>query len=350
MSELHVKNHFVPECYLKRWEDSNHKICVYRTLVSHKNVPVWKKYYSAAIAYQRHLYTRMVSGKESDDLEKWFDSEYETPANEILEKVVLNQKLTVKDWKILINFLAAQDVRTPARLYEHIERSNESLPKILESTLQRLKKKLESDETIDVFKPKVTNQNSPLFPLRITTKPVSREKCKVIKAETYVGRTTWLFSIKYLLENTSKILFEHKWTIVKPAKGFKWFTSDNPVIKLNFIDPQNYDLKGGWGQNKGNIIFPIGPEHAMFVEIGSRAIQKGNRLSVDQTRFLRKIIAENANRMIFAESFDNEIEKILPRTVDCIQFKKEQIKLEKWHDLNKKLEMEYYRAPHLIKN
>lgn len=341
MGELHVKNHFVPECYLKRWGDSNNQICVYRTLVSHETVPVWKKYSIAAIAYHRHLYTRMVSEKESDEFEKWFDSEYETPANEVLEKVVLNQKLTVKDWLILINFLAAQDVRTPARLYEHLERSRESLPEILENTLQKLKEKLESDEAIDVAKHKVTNQNFSLLPLRVTTESVPGEKGGVIKAETYVGRSTWLHSIRHLLENTSKILLEHKWTIVKPAKGFKWFTSDNPVVKLNFTDPQNYDLKGGWGKNKGNIIFPIGPEHAMFVQIGDKPIQKGTRLSVDQTIFFRKIIAENANRMIFADSFDNEIEKILPRSVDSIQFKKEQIELKKWHDLNKKLELEY---------
>lgn len=343
MGELHVKNHFVPECYLKRWGDFNHKICVYRTLVSHETVPVWKKYSSAAIAFHRHLYTRMVSGKESDELEKWLDREYETPANAIFEKIVLNKKLSVKDWHILINFLAAQDIRTPARLYEHLERSSESLPEILEDTLQKLKEKLESNEAKDVAEHKVSDQNSSLLPLKVTTKSVPGEKSGVIKVETYVGRSTWIYSIKHLLENTAKILLEHKWTIVKPAKGFKWFTSDNPVVKLNFTNPQNYDLKGGWGRKKGNIIFPIGPEHAMFVQIGDKPMQKGTRLSVDQTIFFRKIIAENANRMIFSNSFDNEIEKNLPRSVDSIQFRKEQIELEKWHDLNKQLELEYFK-------
>ncbi len=47
--------------------------------------------------------------------------------------------------------------------------------------------------------------------------------------------------------------------------------------------------------------------------------------------------------MIFADSFDNEIEKILPRSVDSVQFNKEQSELEKWHDLNKQLELEYYK-------
>ena len=112
---------------------------------------------------------------------------------------------------------------------------------------------------------------------------------------------------------------------------------------MNFTNPLNYDLKGGWGKKKGNIIFPIDPEHAMFVQIGDKPMQKGTRLSVDQTMFFRKVIAENANRMIFSNRLDNEIEKISPRSVDSIQFKKEQIELEKWHDLNKQLELEYYK-------
>jgi hypothetical protein len=29
MGEIHIKNPFVPEYYLKRWGDSNHQICVY---------------------------------------------------------------------------------------------------------------------------------------------------------------------------------------------------------------------------------------------------------------------------------------------------------------------------------
>jgi Protein of unknown function (DUF4238) len=343
MRELHVNNHFVPECYLKRWEDSNHQICVYRTLVSHETVPLWKRYFTASIAYHRHLYTRIVSGKESDEVEKWFDSEYENPANDVLEKAILDQKLTVRDWHILINFLAAQDVRTPARLFEHMERSSKSLPGILEETLQKLKEKLESNESIDTAKHKVSERHSSLLPLRVTTEFVPGKEGGIIKAETYVGRSTWLYSIKHLLENTSKVLLGHKWTIVKPAKGFKWFTSDNPVVKLNFKDPQNYDLKGGWGKNKGNIFFPIGPEHAMFVQVGDKPMQKGTRLTADQTIFFRKIIAENAHRMIFADSFDNQVEKILPRLVDSIQFKKERTELEKWHDLNKKLEQEYYK-------
>lgn len=166
---------------------------------------------------------------------------------------------------------------------------------------------------------------------------------QVIKAETYVGRSTWIFTIKYLLENTAKRLQKHRWSIVKPAKGSKWFTSDNPVIKLNFTDFRNYDLKGGWDKDKGNIIFPISPEHAMFVQIGDKPMQRGTRLSIDQTNFFRKIIAENANRFIFSNFQDSEIAKLKPRIVNDEQFMFEKNEIEKWHDRNKSFELDYLK-------
>lgn len=343
MSELHIKNHFVPECYLKRWEDSNNKICVYRILVSHSNIPIWRRYTASAIAYHKHLYTQMVSGTESDALEKWLDKKYESPANDALEKAVLEKRLSADDWDLLIKFLAAQDVRTPARLFEHLKRNNEVLSEILQNTLDKLKEKLEKKELVALEKQDRTVKNSDLIPLKLTTKFEPGNSIGILMAESYVGRSTWIYSIKHLLENTEKILHKHKWSIVKPAKGYKWFTSDNPVVKLNYISSNNYDLKGGWGKKKGNIIFPIGPDHAMFVQIGDKPISKGTRLTVRQTREFRKFIAENSHRMIFSNFIDEEIKHIKPRQVDSEKFRKEKIEMETWHELNSKKELEYLK-------
>lgn len=341
MSELHIKNHFVPESYLKRWKDSNDKICVYRILVSHQNVPIWKRFSVSAIAYHNHLYTQMVAGGLSDDLERWFDKEYETPANNILDKVVSEKRLSSNDWDLLIRFLAAQDVRTPSRLFEHLKRLNETLPEILQSTLDKLATKLERKEIVCSSEKPISEKKSLTIPIKVTAEKMPGKNEGVIKAESYVGRSTWIYSIKHLLENTEKILHEHKWTIIKPAKGYIWHTSDNPVIKLNFTTPRNYDLKGGWGNKKGNIIFPIGPEHAMFVQIGDRPMLRGTRLTVDQTRFFRKIMTENAHRMVFSNFFDTEISDIRERIVDPIRFQDEKLEMEQWHAKNSQLELEY---------
>ncbi|MDP1615319.1 MAG: DUF4238 domain-containing protein, partial [Methylococcales bacterium] len=84
MNQLHVKNHFVPQSYLKRWENPSHKVCVYKTLVSHANIPIWKSFFTAAVGYHRHLYTQVLNGEESDNLENWFSQEFESPASEVI--------------------------------------------------------------------------------------------------------------------------------------------------------------------------------------------------------------------------------------------------------------------------
>jgi len=341
MSELHIKNHFVPECYLKRWKDSDNRICVYKILVSHSNVPIWKRYSISSVAYHKHLYTQMISGTESDALEKWLDKEYESPANDILEKAVLEKRLSPDDWNIMIRFLAAQDVRTPARLFEHLKYTNKVLPEILQSSLNKLKDKLEKKELVALESLKTIEKDTGLIPLKLTKQYKPGEKNVRLKVESYSGRSTWFYSIKHLLKNTEKILHKHKWSIVKPAKGYTWFTSDNPVIKLNYISSKNYDLKGGWGKEKGNIIFPISPEHAMFVQIGDRPFLKGTRLTVAQTKEFQKLIAENSHRFIFSNFFDNEINYMKPRLIDSVQFRNEKQEMERWHDINSKMELEY---------
>ena len=76
MKQLHVKNHFVARSYLKNWQDNNGKIWVYRTLVNHPNVPLWKPATVAGVAFQHHLYTRVGSGTGSDEIETWFGSPF----------------------------------------------------------------------------------------------------------------------------------------------------------------------------------------------------------------------------------------------------------------------------------
>ena len=142
--QLTIKNHFVPQSYLKRWEDTEQKISVYKTLVSHSTAPNWKKYSAAAIAYHKNLYTQVLNGNESDELEKWFDREFEAPANSVLDKATQDQKLTKNDWNILIRFLAAQDVRTPKRMSEYLKRGTEKLSGALNEVLDEVKEKLEN--------------------------------------------------------------------------------------------------------------------------------------------------------------------------------------------------------------
>lgn len=77
---FHRDNHFVPLGYLKPWELPDGKIWTYRILVPHKNVPIWKRASKKAVGWHSHLYTQMVAGQETDDVERWFDHEFENSA------------------------------------------------------------------------------------------------------------------------------------------------------------------------------------------------------------------------------------------------------------------------------
>ena len=65
----------------------------------------------------------MIQGAERDEIENWFKHEFETPADEPIRKVIEDRALSASDWRALIRFVAAQDVRTPARLIQSMKRS-----------------------------------------------------------------------------------------------------------------------------------------------------------------------------------------------------------------------------------
>ena len=109
-------NHYIPNSYLKRWADDEGVVWSYRILVPHAKSSLWKAHSPKSLGYHQHLYTHLAAGGESDEIERWFDTAFESPAGRALQHAVTDQRLSSEDWKLLVRFLAAQDVRTPARL------------------------------------------------------------------------------------------------------------------------------------------------------------------------------------------------------------------------------------------
>ena len=341
MNETRVNNHYVPECYLKHWADGEGKVQVFKTLVRHAQVPVWRKFSTSSVAHQKNLYTQIIAGKARDDLERWFDTKFESPASIVLDKVTNEAELSRKDWSILIQFLTAQDVRTPFRMLEHLNLLEKIFPEEFKNMLETVTEELEEFKHLNILAGN-SAKDLPSFPLKITPQPSGGSNAINLKVETYAGRSTWIHSIKHLLTETSLILHKHKWTIIKPSKGYFWPTSDNPVAKINYYKPGNYDLRGGWGVENGNILFPIAPEHAMFVQIGRKPIQKNKRVSEDLTKELIQIITTNAHRSIFCNQINEEIPAIRPREVNSDKCDKERKAIQRWQNSNSDLESIYF--------
>jgi hypothetical protein len=295
-------------------------------------VPLWNEKSIRGIAYHAHLYTRLAVGGAIDEVEQWFDREYETPAAEVLRKVITESRLEPSDWRVLIRFLAAQDVRTPARLVEFLQRWYKSFPDFFQNTLQKSVEKLES---MKARGEEFRTEPFPLadyFPLRVTTEIQPGHEFGTIKAETVVGRALWLFNIKHLLTKTADVLLQHRWTIMTPPKGVEWFTSDDPVIRLNFHDSSKYDFGGGWGSKGTEIFTPIGPNHLLYTQVGSRPPRRGTQYSSEQAKIIRRCIAEHAHRFIFASKSDANVAGLRPRTVNADLLKDEDAQWSKWHE------------------
>lgn len=339
-------NHYLPRSYLKRWAEENGRIWTYRLLVSHASVPLWKLQSTKGVTYHEHLYTRVMADEESDEIERWFDRDFESPAEEPIRKVIANQKLSPADWKRLVRFLAAQDVRTPARLMENMKRWQKTLPAVVEQTMKDYALKLGDKGDHKSISNQVRPSNNKYFPGRVALEKTSNHKGAQLKFETVIGRSLWIFGIKKLLSETLNALLDHKWTILRSPQGIRWLTSDDPVVKLNYYRPGKYDFGGGWGRNGTEIFLPLGPGHLMYTLVGKRPPQRNSLLSDEQAEFLQKITVEHAHRLVFAMEKDKNVARWRPRTVDCEAFKSEQEQWRKWDKDQREAERRlYFRDP-----
>lgn len=105
-----------------------------------------------------------------------------------------------------------------------------------------------------------------------------------LKAEMIVGRGLWFSGMRHLLTHTVKHLERHKWTILRPPEDLSWFTSDDPVIRLNYYDAGRYDFNGGWGNKGTEIILPLAPSISSARRSASNRRAEARRLGDPKCR------------------------------------------------------------------
>ena len=310
------RNHYVPEFYLKRWAAGTPRVWTYRLLVPHDHVELWKTHSLETIARRNHLYTRIQGREESDELERWFCTDFESPASPVIEKVVTGRSLTPNDWRTLARFVALQDVRTPARMTEIVNRASESLPAMLNEVLERAVEDLRVAKENN--QPLPVRDDSALIPLPIAvhTKFEPGADTGLLGLEAVAGRAYWLYAVEVLLTQTVRYLERHRWTVLRPPKGMKWLTSDNPVVKLNYYGDGTFDLGGGWGNPGSEIFLPLSPEHLLYTQVGCKPrFSRGERLEECMGVQIQRFIVKNAHRYIFSEQLDPAVTNTRPRTV-----------------------------------
>ena len=148
----------------------------------------------------------------------------------------------------------------------------------------------------------------------------------------------YLFALKHLLTKTISVLGKHQWHIIHAEDGVSFPTSDDPVICLNYNSEHEYDFKGGWGKENGNILMPISPKLLLITQIGSNMSSKQLDYSEHWSKFFRKIIIENAHRYVYAIEPQKGMLAINPRRVDAALYESEKNIMAGWHE--KQMEVE----------
>ena len=337
MTETRNRHHYVSKALLKNWAPDGY-VWSYDLLVPDQRVPHFRKRALKSVAFRKHLFHRTDS-TERDQIERWFDSRFENRGARSLQKAVANLKLEPADWIDLIDFLALHRVRAPAQMSRYFTAASkvandairESVAKVAESVpipaIESTSEEVQADAAD--------------FPVKVYVEEQADGNTR-LGAETYIGRRTWLGHIRRALQDFAPVLREHRWTIVKPYRGFLWPTSDNPVVQLHFRSPADYSLEGGWARKNANILFPLGPEHLMITQVGvARLWRKGHRLDMKTTQLFTKFIVENAHRTIFAAEEHDVIKRMRSRKVDIVQFEAERKTWQTWHDSHSAIERKF---------
>lgn len=325
---LRRDNHFVPRSYLKRWADGEGKVWCYRLLVPHENVRAWKQRSLSGIAYQQHLYTTVQGGSVTDDLEHWLDREIEAPAEPVLNAIEKSRKLERREWMTLLRFTAAQDARTPARLVEDLRRWNRTMEGWVQATLERTISDLEKDPGRLNRAPRTAPDRD--LPLKVTITKDEEKGGGWARVDMVVGRKMWVSSIRQRATSTWRHLSKHKWTIMTAPEGITWLTSDDPVIRLNYNSPTEFDFGGGYGSKGSEFIFPLSPTKLLYTQIGKN-LPATSLVNEETARRIQEMILLHAHRWVFGTAPSHLAESVRPRRVDPAMFAAEAQEWVKWH-------------------
>jgi hypothetical protein len=286
-------------------------------------VPQWSQHFIAGIAKAQHLYTRSSKSGESDDVERWFNDEYESPAQDAIEKVITDARITEEDWRHLVRYAAAQSVRTPAHFHELMVWAEKNLQNAMQGSMeQSVTRYLEAKQcgkTLDI-------QDVPhgeLLPLRFSRDESPNSDHAVLRSEALIGRAYWMFAIRSMLSSSAQVLHFHKWTILKCPRDMKWVTSDNPFVKLRTGSRDENHLKAGWIEPNAQLFMPIGPRHLLYTIVGQRPPARGTQLTTHQAEYFQGAIVENAFRHIYASDQNSQVTLMRMRHEDADAFKRD---------------------------
>ena len=334
----HIKNHYVPQFYLRNWYSAQ-KIQVYNNLVSHEKVPLFQEKETSQICFMNHLYTTDAERNDYDAFENWLNDKVESPYKRTQDKILLDQRLGYEDYQNISRFVLAQYFRVPKYYAVNFMRVVNGFDKTFEDIVLDLTKKLEKG-----IKHKIPIQASieieSIGTIPIITKFEEKEGQNYLRTEALMGRNTWIFMIQRMADKNRDKIRQYKWQIIKALEGCEWFTSDNPVTLLNFRSKEDYDFEGVWKTKHTVVLMPISPKYLLFCEVGCR---QSFINSIDMQNFFNKCIIENSFLQVYSTKPSNFIAQTRQRTVNTEEYKRIYNMLSNWHNKQADGENAFYK-------
>jgi hypothetical protein len=267
-------HHSVPELYLKRWGNQNHKIHSYNLIVPSDNFPIWTERSIRSTCYLKDLYLLNSDVGLSDEIEDWFNTQIETPAAPAIEKALRKERLTTEDWKKLIRFVACQDIRTPRFRKVYISHYSENLS---DETLHIIAKVIYNipAPSVSHFNPELRDSDSGFPAIKHQTLKIRRSPVGFgYDIKSKIDRHVWFRAIRQALTTKTFTLDKYQWSILQSHTNVSWPTSDNPVVIVN-----QQIGEGRWERPNGGIFMPISPKMILVGFADSRPPQEYTTIS-----------------------------------------------------------------------
>lgn len=329
-NKLKRHNHYLPEMYLEKWANDN-KLFEYRLLVSHEEVPIWVEKSIGSVASQDNLYIHMKSGVEYDDIEVFFDTEFESPAKEPLDKACTTGKLSAEEWHKLISFVCVQYVRTPSFFQWMRNFAKEAGPSIIESAAELLEE-VDNVSELHLEKP----PGSEFLPISLEITDIHPDDKHTLVGVNFIsGKGLWFFGITHMLQRDSDFMIKmhsFKWSIITAHEEVCWPTSDSPFIISTLNNKQFRLHRDGIERENVFIFFPISPKKVL-VASEKRFFNYRHIADKNLSKIIKEMIIGNAFMYIYSDCEDSSIPEYRHRVVDMEEFKRVQNEYKEWYKM-----------------
>jgi hypothetical protein len=256
-------HHFVPQRYLRNFEDPNHRGYVW---VHDRYAGEGQLANIAKVAQSRNFYSQSTETILAETVER--------PANLVIRKLTTRQPVTDSERVQLAYYVAVMMKRIPA----HRRRSSEMLPEVLADLVTEVRSYLNTLSGQVGADPEILKRRG--FELDAVERKFHANPPPNVLEQI---REPW--PSKQMV----KLLFRMTWRVLISSGPAYFLTSDNPAFyfrsfglarkesELSFPLSTHYSLHGSWQQADSDLAF-VNAEQATVKEINRRIVSEAERL------------------------------------------------------------------------